>query len=96
MEKQKIWQLVVPEPLEILESKLHQKLPTLIQAIDEKLVDFRPRLGSFYPHENGRFELKIAFVRILFRGNVWFSDEKNHFPPRVDPWSSPGGAPGTS
>ena len=40
---------VVREPIKILDPKLFEKLPTLIQAIDEKMVDFRPHLGTFLP-----------------------------------------------
>ena len=36
----KIWQLKSPEPLEILQPKLMEKLPTLMQAIEEKLGNF--------------------------------------------------------
>ena len=35
----KIWQLKSPEPLEILQPKLMEKLSTLVQAIEKKLVD---------------------------------------------------------
>ena len=35
----KIWQLKSSEPLEILQPKLMEKLSTLVQAIEKKLVD---------------------------------------------------------
>ena len=35
----KIWQLESPEPLEILQPKLMEKLSTLEKAIEEKVVD---------------------------------------------------------
>ena len=35
----KIWLLVTPESFEILKPKLMEKLPTLVWAIEEKLVD---------------------------------------------------------
>ena len=35
----KIWQLKSPEPLEILQPKLMEKLSTLVQAIEKKMVD---------------------------------------------------------
>ncbi len=37
-QKFKLWQLESPEPLEILEPKLIEKLLTLIQAFEEKFV----------------------------------------------------------
>ena len=38
-QKLKLWQLESLEPLEILESKLIEKLPTLIQASEEIFVN---------------------------------------------------------
>ena len=35
----KIWQLEFPEPLKILQPKLMEKLSTLVQAIEKKMVD---------------------------------------------------------
>ena len=40
---------VVREQIEILDPKRFEKLPTFIQAIDEKMVDFRLHLGTFLP-----------------------------------------------
>ena len=41
--------LVTQELLKIWESELLEKLPTLIQAFERKLVDFALHLGSFLP-----------------------------------------------
>ena len=45
----KIWQLKSPEPLEILQPKLMEKLSTLVQAIEKKLADLAKLLSGFLP-----------------------------------------------